>query len=243
MYFSKHNGHDGIAMWEIEIETGKLIGEATSLWRGYEDRQCEAPHLYAINGMYYLITAEGGTWRGHMVTIARSKLITGPYESCPHNPILTHRCLIGHPVQTVGHGDLVQAHDGSWWMVFLATRTVGYLFHHLGRETFLAPVTWSEDGWPIVNNGEPIETQMAADSLPPHPWPAAPIRDDFASASFGLQWNFLRGYPDDRISLVITITSSWPIFGFRRSKTFYMKWEPEEMLLKTLLFGVNISGV
>lgn len=200
-YFSKHNGHEGIALWEIEIETGKLVGEGKTIWKGYEDDQCEAPHLYAIDCYYYLLTAEGGTWRGHMATVARSRSLFGPYESCPSNPILTHRCKIGHPIQTVGHADFVQAHDGSWWAVFLATRTVGYLFHHLGRETFLAPVTWTEDGWPVVNGGQSIEIDMQADTLPTHRWPSPLPRDDFDRPEFGLQWNFLRGNSDERVSL------------------------------------------
>ena len=36
----------------------------------------------------------------------------------PANPILTHRG-IDHPIQNTGHGDLVQAPDGSWRMVVL----------------------------------------------------------------------------------------------------------------------------
>ena len=45
----------------------------------------------------------------------------GPFEGCPHNPILSHRST-DHPVQNTGHADLVQAPDGSWWMVLLGVR-------------------------------------------------------------------------------------------------------------------------
>ena len=42
-------------------------------------------------------------------------------------------------------------------MVFLGFRPQAGRFHHLGRETFLAPVTWSADGWPVVNeNGDVV---------------------------------------------------------------------------------------
>lgn len=154
VYFSRFNGYDGITLWEIDLPDGKLISPPNYIFQGYEDRLCEAPHIYFIDGYYYLLAAEGGTWTGHMVTCARSRQITGPYELCPHNPILTSRHLVMSPVQATGHGDLVQKEDGSWWMVFLGTREVKRM-QILGRETFLAPVHF-ESGWPVVNQGAPI---------------------------------------------------------------------------------------
>ena len=67
----------------------------------------------------------------------------------PANPILSHRST-DSPIQNTGHGDLVEAADGSWWMVLLGVRPKGVSpgFHVLGRETFLAPVQW-RDGWPV----------------------------------------------------------------------------------------------
>jgi xylan 1,4-beta-xylosidase len=66
----------------------------------------------------------------------------GPFEPYAKNPILTHRNLGDNPVQRTGHADLVHAHDGSWWVVSLAFRSPAQYqqVHHLGRETFLAPV-------------------------------------------------------------------------------------------------------
>jgi alpha-N-arabinofuranosidase len=85
-------------------------------------------------------------------------------------------------------------------MVFLGIRPV-WGTHHLGRETFLAPVTWDEDGWPVVNGGRPIEPEMDADCLPPHPWPPEPVRDDFDEADLRHCWNFRRNPDPDLWSL------------------------------------------
>jgi alpha-N-arabinofuranosidase len=140
------------------------------------------------------MTAEGGTEDGHMITVARSENVWGPWESCPRNPILTHRSL-DLPIQTTGHGDLVQVLDGSWWMVCLGTRPVGYpRYHMLGRETFLAPVTW-QDGWPIVGDHGTIALQMDAPLLAPQSPATEILRDDFDSSSFGFHWNWIRN-PD-----------------------------------------------
>jgi alpha-N-arabinofuranosidase len=94
-------------------------------------------------------------------------------------------------VQGVGHADLVEAADGSWWMVFLAFRSVSGYWHHLGRETYLAPVSWDADGWPVVNGGRPVGLEVKADGLPSRPFPVPPVRTGF-DAPLGPEWNYLR---------------------------------------------------
>jgi alpha-N-arabinofuranosidase len=85
--------------------------------------------------------------------VARSRNLTDYYEGCKCNPILTHRHLgRDFPIVNVGHGDLVETPNGEWWMVLLASRPYGGRYRNLGRETFLAPVSW-EDEWPVVNYG------------------------------------------------------------------------------------------
>jgi alpha-N-arabinofuranosidase len=166
---------------EIDPASGKTTSAIRDIWAGTGGKWLEAPHLYKINGKYYLLVAEGGTEYGHYVAIARGDSPWGPWLSCPHNPLMRHRDLGMHPIQGTGHADFVEAHDGTWWAVMLAFRPapVGGWFHQLGRETFLAPVTWTTDGWPMISpkdagdkRGGIIELEMAAPSLPAHPWPA-----------------------------------------------------------------------
>jgi xylan 1,4-beta-xylosidase len=179
---------------EIDILTGKLLTEPQVIWIGSGGRYPEGPHLYKINGLYYLMIAEGGTEYGHMETIARSQSPWGPFEPCPRNPILTHRDDGTQQIQGTGHADLIQAHDESWWLVFLAFRMVEQFvyYHHLGRETYLAPVEWDADGWPIVNRNLPIKKDIDIPTLPSHPWVAEANHDDFDAADLKLYWNFLR---------------------------------------------------
>ena len=64
-------------------------GAQTNIWNGIEGRNAEGPHIYKKDGLYYLLISEGGTESNHTVTIARSRKVSGPYESYSGNPILT----------------------------------------------------------------------------------------------------------------------------------------------------------
>lgn len=179
----------GIRSVRIDPETGGVLSEPVAMWSGTGLQYPEGPHLYRVGEWWYLLLSEGGTERGHALSVARARTLTGPFEPHPDNPVLSHRST-GHPVQNTGHGDLVQAHDGTWWMVLLGTRPRGDtpLYHGLGRETFLAPVTW-EDGWPLPG---PLELRAPAPALTPHPWPAEPDRDDFDAKALAPCWVTLR---------------------------------------------------
>ena len=184
----------GIYQSEIDVKAGRLVTPPRLVWDRTGARYPEGPHLYRIRGRYYLMIAEGGTEYGHMVTIARGASPWGPFEPCPRNPILTHRQTENDvPVQGTGHADLVEDAAGRWWMVFLAFRLVGgNQWHHLGRETYLAPVEWDADAWPVVNGGRPVGLEVTADALPAAaPVKPVPVRTDF-DAPPGPEWNYLR---------------------------------------------------
>lgn len=152
-----YDGHRAIWIQEFDVATGKLVGPRKIVVNGGVDISkkpiwIEGPHLYRRGGWYYLMCAEGGTGPGHSEVIFRSKSPWGPYQPFAGNPILTQRDLDparADPITNSGHADIVEAPDGSWWAVFLASRSYGGTHYNTGRETFLLPVTW-KDGWPII---------------------------------------------------------------------------------------------
>ena len=142
-------GSSQILQVELDPLTGRALTEPHGLWSGTGLASPEAPHLYRVGDWWYLLIAEGGTERGHCVSVARSRHVTGPFEGAPTNPVLTHRST-GWPVQSTGHADLVELADGTWAAVHLGVRTAGWTpqFHVNGRETFLTGIDWV-DGWPV----------------------------------------------------------------------------------------------
>jgi xylan 1,4-beta-xylosidase len=191
----EYPGHREIWLQELDLAQMQLTGSKYSIWDGAlkGNLYAEAPHIYKINGLYYLMIAEGGTAHNHAVTIARSQNITGPYEINPRNPILTHRHLgLDYPIVGTGHADIVETQNGEWWLVCLAMRPYGGYFYNLGRETFMAPMTW-EEGWPIVAPGAgKLLFEGSAPDLPEQCWPADPACDNFDGETLAHQWNFIR---------------------------------------------------
>ena len=147
--------------------------------------------------------AEGGTGIEHSVSIARSDHVTGPYETDPRNPVLTHRHLsLDYPITGVGHADLVALADGRWYAVALGWRPLSGQHAILGRETFLVPVRWETEReywrtpkrtWPVFSpDSGRVESQF------PLPFPGTrqtertPFIDHFDAKPLALDWNFRR---------------------------------------------------
>lgn len=140
-----------ISQARVDPATGELLSTPQPLWSGTGLAHPEGPHVFRRGDWWYLLIAEGGTERGHAVSVARSRSIDGPFEGNPANPVLSHRST-EHPVQSTGHADVVETADGDWAMVYLGVRPRGATpgFHVNGRETFLAGVDWIDD-WPVVD--------------------------------------------------------------------------------------------
>ena len=191
--------HPFVHQTELAV-TGDGIALAQApraIWQGTGGVWTEGPHLYRRRGRYYLMAAEGGTSYDHSVVVARSERPDGPFEASPHGPVVTHRDRPEHPIQAVGHADLVELADGSTWAVVLGIRPTEGRHHHLGRETFLAPVEWGDDGWPRMS---PIELSMQPPPLP-RDSPLGTVPDDFADPDLSPSWVFVRNPPDRAWSL------------------------------------------
>lgn len=205
----KHH-FNGILLQEYDAEARRLTGPVKNIYAGTPLGVVEGPHLYRRNGWYYLLTAEGGTFYEHAVTLARSRAIDGPYETLPGNPLLTSWGKRTDGLQRAGHASLVETAGGEWFMAHLCGRPLewtgpnaaandpaaGYAGLHcpLGRETALQRIRWREDDWPEVvgGHGQQPSLQVEAPRLPPHPFPAEPARDDFDANTFSGHLNALR---------------------------------------------------
>lgn len=199
---SLYSGHRTIRMRPYDLENMKTNGEEIILVNGGVDITkepvwIEAPHIYKINDLYYLMCAEGGTAYNHSEVVFRSENIEGPYIPYEGNPILTQRHLDPsreNPITTTGHADLVQTPSGEWWAVFLGCRPYEGNHYNIGRETFLTPVKW-ENGWPIINpDFEEVQYNYPVPTMTPEITKIKDVSEDEDNfkGPWDKRWMFLR---------------------------------------------------
>lgn len=207
------NGHRTIRMYEFDYKNIKISGQEKLLVNGGVDTSkhpvwIEAPHIYHINGWYYLMCAEGGTGYNHSEVIFRSKSMEGPFIPWDKNPILTQRHLDRsrkNPITTTGHADLVQTQNGSWYAVFLGCRPYEGDLYNIGRETFMAPVNWTSDGWPVITKGEELVQYRY-----PVPLPNVNKKPlNLFSGNFTYRDDFSKNALDHRYTFLRTVTEKW----------------------------------
>jgi xylan 1,4-beta-xylosidase len=199
-----NNRFAGIVLQEYSPEASVLVSERKLIFQGTALGLTEAPHLYKRDGWYYLLTAEGGTGWNHAVTMARSRRIDGPYELHPDTYIMSARSRPDAPLQRAGHADLVETQNGETYMVYLCGRPLPNRGRcTLGREAAIQKMVWGADGWlrTAESDGIPVlETAAPASLL--HPFPPAPLREDFDGATLPLDFQWLRTpQPEEIFSL------------------------------------------
>ena len=182
----------------------KVTGPKKTVYEGWQfpkewktegngDMFLEGPKLLHKDGYYYMVSAEGGTAgpaTSHMVVVARSKSVFGPWENSPYNP-LVHTYSASDPWWSKGHGTLIDDAEGNWWVVYHAYAQ-GY--HTLGRQTLIDPVEWTADGWvKLRHDARPLPAQDPEKH-------GLELSDDFTGKQLGLQWTFWKEYAPESLS-------------------------------------------
>lgn len=213
-----HHPFCGILLQEYDHAQRRLVGPVHRIFLGSSLRVTEGPHLYKRDGWYFLVTAEGGTYYEHAVTVARSRHITGPYELSPHHPLLTARGAAPAGLQRAGHASLVETDDGQWYLAHLCGRPLEWrhdapaeppahyaldaLHCPLGRETALQKLAWDADGWPRLAHGDSVpRREVEGPGLPDAPWPPQAELDDFDAPTLSPHWATLRAPAGEWLSL------------------------------------------
>ncbi len=113
----------------------------------------EGPKLTRRGDYFYMFSGQGGTAgppTSHMVVVARSRSIDGPWENCPHNPIV-RTVSRDEPWWSRGHATAVEGPGGQWWLIYHGYENG---LRTLGRQMLLEPIEWTTDGWPRAIGGD-----------------------------------------------------------------------------------------
>jgi beta-xylosidase len=139
----------------------------------------EGSRMYKRGNYYYIWVTRPANGQ----YVLRSTSPWGPYEQ--------RQVLLDLPGPISGggvphQGGLVQTQNGDWWYMAFTDAYPG------GRMPTLAPISWSGDGWPVLQtvNGR-WGTTYPRPNLPWHPLAPMTGSDSFTSATLGPQyeWN------------------------------------------------------
>lgn len=119
-----HHPFNGITLTEFDPATMKMKPmTARTIYRGTDVKLVEGPHLYKINGYYYLFAAQGGTVWTHQEVVARSRTLDADsFVTEPDGPFITNFDTPDFPLQKQGHGSLVETPSGEWYYASLMGR-------------------------------------------------------------------------------------------------------------------------
>jgi xylan 1,4-beta-xylosidase len=182
------------------------VGKPEKVYEGWpipeawviEGFNLEGPKLLRRDGWFYMFSAQGGTAgppTSHMIVVARSRSVHGPWENMPHNP-LVRTASAGEAWWSRGHGTAVEGPHGDWWIVYHGYENG---FRTLGRQMLLEPIEWV-DGWPKALGGDlarplrkPLPERTAAHGTPQS--------DDFTADRGGVRHACFLPSPDYRSKL------------------------------------------
>jgi beta-xylosidase len=187
------SGGDRVRLTDDGLATDGAVEHVYDPWKYPEDWDVESfspegPKITRHGEYFYMITAVGGTAgppTGHMVIVARSRSIHGPWENCPSNPVVRTQTR-DEKWWSRGHATLVEGPAGDWWMVYHGYEN-GYWT--LGRQCLLDPIEWTRDGWFRSKGGDLSRPLAKPRGGQPVPHGLA-LSDDFSTNKLGLQWAF-----------------------------------------------------
>lgn len=181
------------------LATAGEVESAYQAWQYPDDWITEAyspegPKLFRRGEYFYLVNAVGGTSgpaTGHMIVVARSRSINGPWENCPHNPV-QRTSSAAQRWWSRGHATCVEGPGGRWYMVYHGYEN-GY--QSLGRQTLLEPIEWASDGWFRAVGGDlsrPLPKPEGA--VVPH---GMAHSDEFRKPALGTLWSLYASAPSE----------------------------------------------
>jgi arabinan endo-1,5-alpha-L-arabinosidase len=147
----------GIQLIQLDPATGKRLPNTPVRAIAHYD-SIEAPYIYHHGDYYYLFVSWGMCCRGvnstYHTRMGRSKSITGPYLDKEGKDLVDGGGSIvidtQGPFIGPGHAGIVSDGTREWFSCHF------YDGSRNGASTLaIRPLSWSPDGWPVVENPEP----------------------------------------------------------------------------------------
>ncbi len=147
--------------WNVTVSERRKVIDYANLENPARGLRAEGYHGYKINGYYYIFMIQGCDGQRQEIVWRSRDLFNGQWEG---------RLVFGGEMvdgdgkvvmrtNGIGQGGIVQATDGKWWCFLFKD------YGSVGRMPVWLPMTWSEDGWPIVGTGKTTDQLPAGKNM------------------------------------------------------------------------------
>lgn len=175
-----------IGMIEMTPDGKSTIGQDRMIYDGHiENPTIEGAKMYKRGDWYYIFSPAGGVATGWQ-EVLRSKSPWGPYEV--------------RNVMEQGDTDINGPHQGAWidtpdgkedWFIHFQDKGP------YGRVVHLQPMTWLENGWPVIGvdpdgdgRGNPVTSYRKPNVGGKYAPQTPQDSDEFSSTELGKQWQW-----------------------------------------------------
>jgi arabinoxylan arabinofuranohydrolase len=135
--------------WNVTVGERHKVIDYAQLENPARGLRAEGYHGYKIGEYYYIFMIQGCDGQRQEIVWRSKSLFNGQWEGRMvfGGEMVDESGNVVMQTNGIGQGGIVQTPEGKWWCFLFKD------YGSVGRMPMWLPMTWSEDGWPVVGNG------------------------------------------------------------------------------------------
>ena len=132
--------------WNVSVSERRMVLPYANLEKPARGLRAEGYHGYKIGNYYYIFMIQGCDGQRQEIVWRTKDLKSGQWESRMvfGGEMVDEQGNVVMQTNGIAQGGIVETPDGQWWCFLFKD------YGSVGRMPIWLPMTWSEDGWPIV---------------------------------------------------------------------------------------------
>ena len=147
--------------WNVTVSERRKVIDYAQLENPARGLRAEGYHGYKIGKYYYIFMIQGCDGQRQEIVWRSDDLFNGKWEGRMvfGGEMVDENGQVIMQTNGIGQGGIVETKDGQWWCFLFKD------YGSVGRMPCWLPMTWSEDGWPIVGTGKTTDQLPAGKNM------------------------------------------------------------------------------
>ena len=135
--------------WNVTVGQRRKVIDYANLENPARGLRAEGYHGYKIGDYYYIFMIQGCDGQRQEIVWRSKDLFNGEWEGRMvfGGEMIDESGRVVMQTNGIGQGGIVQTPEGQWWCFLFKD------YGSVGRMPIWLPMTWSDDGWPVVGVG------------------------------------------------------------------------------------------